>query len=76
MPPLRYPPLVKPGSGVARAVGALNLGALKLERAGMGRPASDPDSYEEEEVDSDLGRLAAAVGCPEAAGGAVKDLPK
>jgi hypothetical protein len=67
---------VKPGRGGGRAAGALNLGALKLERAGMGRPASDPDSYEEEEIDSDLGRLAAAVGCAEAAGGAVEGLPK
>ncbi len=52
---------MKPGSCGCLAAGAWNLGALKLERAGIGCPASDPES-EEVEVDSNLGRLAVGVG--------------
>jgi hypothetical protein len=49
LPPPRDPPLVKPGRNGWRSVGALKRGVLKLERAGIGRPASDPESYEVEE---------------------------
>jgi len=45
LPPPREPPLVKTGRAGWRPDGALELGILKLVRAGMGRAASEPESY-------------------------------
>jgi hypothetical protein len=49
LPPPHEPPLVKTGRAGWRPDGALKLGILKLDMAGMGRPASEPESYEVEE---------------------------
>jgi hypothetical protein len=67
--PPREPPLVKPGKGGWRPGGALKRGAgRKLVRAGIGKPDSEPDSYNEDE--SARGRLvdgAGGAGCAAAA---------
>ncbi len=49
LPPPCEPPLVNTGRDGWRPAGALKRGALKLDRAGIGRPASEPESYKVEE---------------------------
>ncbi len=64
LPPLREPPLEKTGRAGWRPDGTLKLGILKLDRAGMGRPASEPESYE---VDESCRGLLAVAGEEQAA---------
>ncbi len=65
MPPPRVPPLVIPGKGSWQPAGALKRGAgRKLERAGIGMPDSEPDSYHvNESARGSLVAWAGGAGC-------------